>query len=441
MMNQTSIPVRPRGREVVVGTATRYYVLFVLMLVGASNYLDRQVLTILLEPIRHEMSLNDTQIGFITGIAFTLLYVTLGIPAARLADRWSSRKVIAVSVSIWSVMTISCGLAQNFVQLFLARMGVGVGEAGGSPASQALVGDLFRREYRATAMSFLSISSSLGMALGLLWGGLALGKIGWRGAFMLAGLPGLILGPLVLFTIPHATRGQADGIHETLPQPPFLATVRLLWSIRSFRYMVLALAFQSFLILGLSTWTPSFLARSHGLSASTIGKGLAIVFGTANVAGTLIGGRLIDVLGRRDLRWHFWVPTVTIALTGAFATAFFCAPPRYVFLLLGAQQLFGYMFAGSALAITQSLAPVAVRATASACLWFVIFLVATGLGPQAIGFASDLLRPAFGEESLRVALLGATSLVLPAVFFFYRASLTYSSDLAAADARNRAVSA
>jgi MFS family permease len=157
-----------RDREVFVDTATRYYVLFVLMLVGATNYLDRQVLTILLEPIRREMSLNDTQIGFVTGIAFTALYVTLGIPAARLADRWSSRKVIAMAVSIWSVMTISCGLAQNFVQLFLSRMGVGIGEAGGSPASQAVVGDLFRREQRATAMSFLSVSSSIGMALGLL---------------------------------------------------------------------------------------------------------------------------------------------------------------------------------------------------------------------------------------------------------------------------------
>jgi MFS family permease len=347
--------------------------------------------------------------------------------------------VIAMAVSIWSVMTISCGLAQNFVQLFLSRMGVGIGEAGGSPASQAVVGDLFRREQRATAMSFLSVSSSIGMALGLLWGGLALGKVGWRGAFLLAGVPGLILGPLVLFTLPKAPRGLSDGIRKALPQPPFPATIRLLWSIRSFRYMVTALAFQSFLVLGVSTWIPSFLARSHGLSASTIGKGLAIVFGTANVAGTLIGGRLIDVLGRRDLRWHFWVPTVTIFITGVFAAAFFCAPTQYVFPLLGAQQLFGYMFAGSALAITQSLAPVAVRATASACLWFVIFLVATGIGPQAIGFASDLLRPAFGEESLRIALLGATGFVLPAVFFFYRASLTYRSDLAAADARNRAV--
>jgi MFS family permease len=419
-----------------LSTSRRNYALFVLTLVCTANFFNRQVLTLLLEPIRHDLSLNDTQVGFLTGIAFTFVNVTLSIPVARLADRWSRRKVIALAVSVWSAMTIFCGLAQNFVQLFLARMGVGAGQAGGSPPCHALTGDLFPREQRSTAIAILLMSTPLGMALGFLWGGWALGDFGWRQAFILAGLPGLLIGALVLFTLPEPRKGMADGVRVPLQQPPFGATVRLLWSIRSLRNMTIASMLQTFLQMGLTLWVPSFLMRSYGLSPRTVGAGMALAFGVGLTVGTLTGGRLIDVFGRRDPRWHFWIPTLAAVLAATCSVAAFTGPPRYVFLLLGAQIVFGSLFASSMTAIAQSLVPIAVRATTIACVLFVINVVAIGIGPQVMGIVSDMLRASYGEDSLRITLIGSAMSALPAALFFFLASLTYRSDLAAADRRN-----
>jgi MFS family permease len=419
-----------------LSTSRRYYALFVLTLVCTANFFNRQVLTLLLEPIRHDLSLNDTQVGFLTGIAFTFVNVTLSIPVARLADRWSRRKVIALAVTVWSAMTVFCGLAQNFVQLFLARMGVGAGQAGGSPPCHALTGDLFPREQRSTAIAILLMSTPLGMALGFLWGGWALGEFGWRQAFILAGLPGLLIGALVLFTLPEPRKGMADGVRMPLQQPPFGATVRLLWSIRSLRNMTIASMLQTFLQMGLTLWVPSFLMRSYGMSPRTVGAGMALAFGIGLTVGTLAGGRLIDLLGRRDPRWHFWIPTVAGVLAATCSVAAFTGPPRYVFLLLGAQIVFGSLFASSMTAIAQALVPIAVRATTIACVLFVINVVAIGIGPQVMGIVSDMLRASYGEDSLRITLIGSAMSALPAALFFFLASLTYRSDLAAADRRN-----
>ncbi len=419
-----------------LSSSRRYYALFVLTLVCTANFFNRQVLTLLLEPIRRELSLNDTQVGFLTGIAFTFVNVTLSIPVARLADRWSRRKVIALAVTVWSAMTIFCGLAQNFVQLFLARMGVGAGQAGGSPPCHALTGDLFPREQRSTAIAILLMSTPLGMALGFLWGGWALADFGWREAFILAGLPGLLIGALVLFSLPEPRKGMADGVRAPLQQPPFGATVRLLWSIRSLRNMTIASMLQTFLQMGLTLWVPSFLMRSYGMSPRTVGTGMALAFGVGLIVGTLVGGRLIDVLGRRDPRWHFWIPTVASLLAATCSVAAFTGPPRDVFLLLGAQIVFGSIFASSMTAIAQSLVPIAVRATTIACVLFVINVVAIGIGPQVMGIVSDLLRASYGEDSLRITLIGSAMSALPAAVFFFLASLTYRSDLAAAERRN-----
>jgi len=415
--------------------ARRYYALFVLTLVCTANFFNRQVLTLLLEPIRHELSLSDTQVGFLTGIAFTFVNVTLSIPVARLADRWSRRKVIALAVAVWSTMTVFCGLAQSFVQLFLARMGVGAGQAGGSPPSHALTGDLFPREQRATAIAVLLLSTPLGMALGFLWGGWGLGELGWRQAFILAGLPGFLISALVLFTLPELRKGMADGVRAPLQQPTFWVTVRLLWSIRSLRNMTIACMLQTFLQMGLTLWVPSFLMRSYGLSPKTVGTGMALAFGIGLTVGTLLGGRLIDVLGRREVRWHFWIAAVAVVLAASCSLGAFTGPPRYVFLLLGAQIMFGSFFASSLTAISQSLVPVAVRATTIACVLFVINVFAIGIGPQVMGIVSDLLRAAYGEDSLRITLIGSAMSAFPAALLYFLASLTYRSDLAAADVR------
>ena len=283
------------------------------------------------------------------------------------------------------------------------------------------------------------MSTPLGMALGFLWGGWGLGEFGWRQAFILAGLPGLFIGALVIFTLPEPRKGMADGVRTPLQQPPFLATVRLLWSIRSLRNMTIASMLQTFLMMGLTLWVPSFLMRSFRLSPRTVGTGMALAFGIGLVVGTLVGGRLIDVLGRRDFRWHFWIPTGAIVFAATCSVAAFTGPPRYVFLLLGAQIMFGSLFASSMTAIAQSLVPVAVRATTIACVLFVINVFAIGIGPQVMGIVSDMLRASYGEESLRITLIGSAMSALPAGFFYFLASRTYRSDLPAAAGRNQSV--
>lgn len=434
---ETGVPGVGERDEAQLSAGRRYYVLAVLTLVATVNFLDRQLLTILLEPIRKDLQLSDTQIGFVTGIAFAAIYVTLGVPVARLADRWSRRKVIAIAVTFWSVATACCGLATNFVQLFLARFGVGVGEAGGTAPSQALISDLFPARERATAMAILFLATPIGTALGMLWGGWAVTELGWRGAFFLAGIPGVILGLLVLFTVPEARKGLADGAREPAAQPPLGQTLKLFWSIRTFRYLALGAMLQTFLALGLSAWVPSFLARTHGFSPAQIGASLALIYGVAYSAGGLIGGRVADLLTRRDPRLQFWVAALTVLLSGAAAVGAFLGPAGWVFPLLALQFVFSSFFSGPLPAIVQSLVPVNTRATAAACMLFVINLFAIGLGPQALGIASDLLKGQFGDSSLRMALASATIIAIPAAVLFWRASVSYLSDLDRAEAMNR----
>jgi MFS family permease len=419
----------------------RYYILAILLFVSILNFVDRNVISVLVEPIRHDLKLSDSQMGFLTGTAFAVTYVIFVIPAARLADRWSRRKVIAIAILVWSIMTIACGLARNAVQIFLARIGVGFGEGGSSPASQALVSDLFPRGQRSTALAVLALCSPLGTAIGLSFGDWSLRHFDWRTTFILAGLPGLLIVPLVLFTVPDVPKGMSDDIREAPPTPPLLKTIPILWSIRTFRYLVFASATQTILTTGLTSWIPAFLTRSHHMPPGTLGASLGFALATGLVIGSMIGGPLSDWLGRRDLRRQLWLGVGTSLLSGAAAAAAFVAQTDYVFPLLGVMSFFGGMFAGPLFAISLTLAPVAARATASACMLVIINLTAIGLAPQVVGVASDLLRPSLGEESLRTALLCATLMAIPTALFFLLASRTYRADVSAAVARDKQLGA
>lgn len=418
--------------------AVRYYCLVVLMLVTAVSMLDRQIMSILVEPIRRDLGLDDSQMGLLSGVAFALVYATLCLPAARLADRWSRRRMIAIALTVWSSMTMLCGAAANGVQLFFARFGVGAGEAGGGPAVQALIGDMFPMRQRASAMTVLVLASPLGITVGLAAGGWALQEFGWRTVFVLAGVPGFILAPLVLFTFPEIQKGMADGAVAPEVKGSFLKTVGVLWRTRAYVNMVAGAALMMLLSLGAHVWLPAFLERSHGLSPVEIGAGLGAAFGIGSLIGHLAGGPLMDVLGRRDLRWHFWMATI-IAPTGALCSAAaFVLPVGYVFPLIGMQSLLVGLFAAPLAAITMNLAPIESRATGSAIMTFCIQGIGVALGPQVVGSLSELLRPSFGEESLRVALLCACVVGIPAAGFFFRASLSYRKDVAAVLARNKA---
>ena len=417
-------------------TIVRYYCLVVLMLVTAVSMLDRQIMAILIEPIRRDLNLTDSQMGLLSGIAFAFVYATLCLPAARLADRWSRRKMISIALASWSVMTMLCGAAANAVQLFLARFGVGAGEACGSPTVQALVGDLFPMRQRATAMTVLVLASPLGITVGLAVGGWVLQEYGWRTVFLLAGIPGLILSPLVLFTFPDVRKGMADGVTVAPETGSFLKTVRALWQTRAFPNMIAAAALLMLLSLGVQSWLPAFLERSHGMSHAEIGAKLGAAFGLGSLIGHLAGGPLMDLLGRRDLRWHFWLATAIAPLGAGAAAAAFVVPADYVFPLIGLQSLLVGLFAAPLAAITMNLAPIESRATSSAIMTFTIQMIGVGLGPQVVGLASDLFRAAYGVESLRMALLCTTAVGAPAAILFFRASLTYRKDVATVLARN-----
>lgn len=420
-----------------VPTLWRIYVLVVLTLVMACCITDRQILNIMVEPIRIELGLSDGTMGLLTGIAFALVYTTLCVPMARLADRLPRRWIILAAVSVWSVMTILCGYAQNAWQLFLARFGVGFGEAGGSAPVQAFLSDIFPRSQRATVMAVLLVSSPIGIFGGLAGGGWALQHYGWRTTFLFAGLPGLILAPLVAFTFPKARKGASDGVNADLPPVPFFGTIRMLWSIRTLPFLMFGATLQTIVAAGVGNWTPAFLERSHHLSHQQIGTGLGLAMGLGAAIGSLAGGPLFDALGKRGLHWQARIAMVTSIVAAALAATAFVAPVGYVFPLLGLMMLISGLFAGPLMAMVINLAPVHVRATGLASLFFVLNAVGLGLAPYLIGIGSDLLKPHFGTESLRVALLCATASGPVACYLFYRASLTYGDDIARVDAINR----
>lgn len=418
----------------------RVYVLIVSVFVGACSTLDRQILTMLVEPIRKEFQLSDQQVGLITGLAFALVYVLAAIPAARLADRWSRRGVVALAVSAWSFMTVVCGFAQSFLQLFLARIGVGLGEAGGSAPIQALISDYFPQKQRGTALSIYLLGAPVGMGAGLAFGGWALAEYGWRWAFILAGIPGLIIGPLVFLTIREVRAGLADGVKQTFDQPSFGETIRTLWNIRTLPLMMLAATIQALIGMGMHAWIPAFLERSHGLGSVEIGAKLGAFVATGSILGHLCGGPLADILGRRDIRWHLWTPIIAGMLACGAAAIAFTGPVAYAFPLLGVQVFLTGLFAAPMIYISTTLAPVWARATSAACSMFIINLIGLGLGPVAIGRLSDLLRPSYGDESLRIALLCSLLVVIPAAVCFLLASRTYKADFEAARARLDAAS-
>jgi MFS family permease len=418
--------------------AYRSYVLFLTVLVGGISLMDRQILSILVEPIRKEFGLDDKHIGLLTGFAFAVVYVVASIPAARLADRWSRRNVVAIAIGSWSVMTALCGFAQNFWQLFLARIGVGLGEAGGSAPVQALISDLFPRRQRGTAFSIYLLGPPLGMGVGLAAGGWVLAEYGWRTTLIVAGIPGLILVPLLLFTTRDVRAGVADGVTVKQDVRPLGETMLTLWRIRTLPLLMCASTIQALIGMGMINWIPSFFSRSHGLDPIEVGTRLGGALALGSVLGHILGGPLADLLGRRDVRWHLWVPVLGSVGSASVAAFALTGSPELAFPLLGLQVMLTGLSASPMITICTTIAPIWARATSAACLMFIINLVGLGLGPVAIGWLSDVLRPVYGEESLRFALLGALVCAVPAATLFFLASRRYRHDLADAEARLRA---
>jgi predicted MFS family arabinose efflux permease len=418
-----------------ISISRRRYTLALLTTVYVVNYVDRQILAILLEPIKHAFDLSDTQLGFLSGVAFAVFYATLGMPIAMWADRGNRRNIITLATTVFSVMTAACGFAQSFTMLMLSRIGVGCGEAGSSPPSHSIIADLYPPAKRATAMAVFALGVNIGILIGFLAGGWINQYFGWRMAFMVVGAPGLILAALVHFTLREPPRGHADGRSvATAAHPPSIWTAfAFMWHRRSLRHIVIGATLNSFVGYGAVAWIPAYLIRSYGMSTAEVGTALALIIGVAGGFGTFLGGYFADRLGRRDVRWNVWLIAACVGAGVPFAFAVFLAPTAaFALVAFIVPASVGSLFLGPSLAMVQGLVPLRMRTVASAILLFILNIIGLGVGPQMVGIVSDALVPRFGQESLRYALLIVGFVNVWAAAHFYFAGRTLREDLARA---------
>lgn len=411
-------------------------VLAVLLVVYIFNFLDRQIVNILAEPIRRDLGLSDTQIGLMTGIAFAAFYTFLGIPIARFADKPSTNRVglIAGALIIWSGMTALCGQAQNFVQLLLARIGVGVGEAGCSPAAHSLIADLAPPDKRASAMSIYALGIPIGTLLGMLIGGLLADAYGWRAAFVVVGVPGILLAGMVVLLLRDPRRaGEALRAAQSAPLPRALSNREALSEILGSRAFVLLLAAGSgaaFLSYGKATWTTIFFQRTHGLTAGETGFWFGLWGGFAAIAGTLAGGWLADRFGKTNRQHVMTAPAIGFALAAPLSiAAYFMTDWRWALALLMIPTALNSLYYGPCFSSAQGLVKPEARAMASAILLFSQNLIGLGLGPLFFGILSDAIKPMAGAESVRWVLYGAALIGFVPAWFFWRTSLRLNEEL------------
>lgn len=396
------------GEEVFAG-GYRSYALGLLTIVYTMNFVDRQILAILGEPIKIDLGLTDGQLGLLHGAAFAIFYSICGLFIAAWADRTVRKNIIAGTLAIFSAMTILCGAAQNFLQLFAARIGVGIGEAGTSPPAHSIISDLYSMEQRATAMAVYGMGINFGTMLGIYGAGYVYEVTeSWRLGFLVAGVPGLILALIVWLTIKEPPRGYADRTSRPAteqPQATLVQTFAHLWALRSFRFLSLGAMLNAFAGYGATSFYSNFLIRSHGFTVGEVKDVIALGLGVVGGIGTFYSGYIVDRLARRDMRWAMWFPAITILMGAPFTLGFYLYPDRWIAIALAAFPVFfGVVYLAPSLAVSQRLAKLSMRAKTSAVLFLIINLIGYGVGPWAVGRLSDALMPMYGDESLRYSL-------------------------------------
>lgn len=385
----------------------RYLVLGILTVVYVSNFVDRQIINVLAQYIIEDLEISDGQFGMLSGLAFAFIYTTLAIPIARWADIGNRRNIIAIAVTVWSLMTALCGAAQNFAQLFMARFGVGVGEAGGSPPSHSIVSDIFPAEQRATALSIYSLGVYGGILVGTVGGAYLVQYFDWRTAFVVVGLPGVLLALLVRFVVKEPPRGMAEARKDVQP-PGFFRVMGFLWERKSFRHLAFACALHAFVTYGMGNFMPLFLGRVHEMPILDIGWYYGLIAGIGGLAGTFFGGWAADYMTKKtdDMNWYIWIPFVSTIIAVPFAlNTFLLMPDAYVAVYsYFIPVFFGGWYLAPCLASTHFLVGIRMRAMGSAVLLFVLNLIGLGLGPMVTGFVSDFLTPRVGVDGLRYAM-------------------------------------
>jgi len=392
------------------------------------SYMDRQILAILQELIKADLGLSDTQLGLLAGFAFAIFYATLGLPVARLADRGNRVNIIAVALALWSAMTAVCGLAGNFGQLLLARIGVGVGEAGSSPPSHSIIADLYPPAKRAGAMGIYSLGVVLGTAFGTIIGGSVAAAYGWRAAMFTVGLPGIALAVMVKLLVPEPRRGLSDAQvvaegQEAGTMPSLADGFAALWRDRAAVNLVLGVTVTSLIGYGHAAFGPSYLQRSLGLSITEVALYVAPVGAVMGTLSAVGGGWLANLAAARfGVYAQSWLVLAMKAVGLPLSFGFFLADSAWVGVpLYWLSVLLTASYLGPTYAMVQGLAPLRMRALWAAILLLVLNLIGLGLGPTMIGVLSDAFRPAYGAESLRYAMLSYAGLTPLALWYYWRA--------------------
>ena len=408
----------------------------ILAIVYMFNFVDRQILAILLPAIQEEFQVGDTVLGLLAGTAFALFYVTLGIPIAQVADRFNRRNLIAAAVAVWSAMTALSGLAANIWYLTLARIGVGIGEAGCSPPAHSIIADLYPPEKRSSAMGFYTLGISAGIMLAYLAGGWVVQNLGWRQAFFIVGIPGLLLAALVWLTVPEPARGASEsGQRVDSGQPPtFMEVLRFLAARRSFLFMAVAAGLSAFVGYSVVNFLPSFMVRSFTIEIATLGFWLGLIYGIAGGAGFFGGGYIADHVGRDGHRRALRFIALAMVFTAVVSFSVYLATSVvWCLISLIIPMVTSNFYLAPVLSQTQSLVSLRMRAVASSLMLLIINIIGLAMGPPMTGLVSDLLEPGFGQESMRYSLLLVSTVLLPlAGWCYWQAGSSIEQDLARA---------
>jgi len=431
-------PAPPRSAGQSYSSTYVWYVIVLLFVVNAFSFMDRQALAMLAPSIKKDFGLSDGQLGLLTGFAFAAFYAVCAIPIARWADRGVRRDIVVLALSTWSVMTALCGTAQNFGHLFLARIGVGAGEAGGAPTAQSLLCDYVPLARRPFVLAIHTFGGGAGLMLGMMLAGWLGESIGWRATFLTLGVPGIALALLVRLTLREPQRGRLEGRQAAEQHMPSLGdTLRFLWRCRTYRVLMIYAALSMLAASATQQWCPTFLMRVHGLEPSFVGFYLGLPMGVGTGIGLLAGGFVASKAAERDVRWPLLIGVgAVILMVPATIAAYMVASPIasmfWVFVLL----LLNGVAVAPVVATIYSVVRPRMRATAGAVSIFWQSVLGSGSGPVIVGLLSDALAPSLGTESLRYALLAPTCALPIMIVALLAAARSLPRDLDAIGSRD-----
>lgn len=420
----------PRSRSVFTATPAARYALFLLTVIYTLNFLDRTIITILIDPIKRDYHLSDKAIGFISGFGFVIMYSILAAPVARWADRGNRRSILTWGLVLWSGMTALAGVARNALQLTLARFGVGIGEAAGTAPSASMISDLFPGHQRAMAMSVYQLGPVFGGFLGAFIGGWINQYYGWHRAFLVAGIPGLLVALIFRFTVKEPVRGHTEHTRVDTGQQSVGETLLFMLRQKSYMILLLGLCFTTFTQFGFSAWTAPFLGRIRHLNSAQIGTYLGTVRGIAGLVGTLIGGYLTDWFGHRDPRWRLYVPAICSILTAPAVLMFLFSPSPVIslagFALISAASP---VHVGPIVSVSHSVVKVGMRSFSTSVLYLISELIGLGGGTLFIGAFNDHFSKQLGVDVIRYSMATAAATTLVGGLLFILAAQFLKRDV------------